>query len=217
MIRIAIVDDHPMVLTGLQQMLAEEPDFIIKATYRGKKDFLASVLWGEIDVVLLDLNLADGDGEPIVDYLQQQAPNIVIIILTNVDLLYRAKNLLNKGCKGYLLKNCEKDELAKAIRQAVDGDQVIDPSIQKALVQEVLSRKKLNSLTLPSLTRREKEVLALLIKGYSSKDIETKLFISSRTIDNHRASILLKFDVKNTPKLINKVMELGYDPEAEDL
>lgn len=113
------------------------------------------------------------------------------------------------GCAGYSLKNVSQESLIAAIKTVYNGEEYLDPVIKDELVREAMQFKKPRASSIPDITRREREILDLLAEGCSSKDIAERLFLSVRTVENHRKSLLHKFDVKNTPSLLKRAMELG--------
>lgn len=111
------------------------------------------------------------------------------------------------GAAGYVLKTSGADTIINAIRLAMKGETFIDPALKEKLVQESLHAK--DTAPVPQLTRREKEVLELIASNFSSQEIADQLYLSKRTIDNHRINLLVKLDVKNSATLIKKAMQLG--------
>lgn len=210
MITVAIVDDHPMVLSGLAQMLQDATDMKLSGLYSSGQDFLQSLDHKVPDLLLLDLQLPDMQGEAIAQLILKEHPNLPIIILTSIDILYRVKKLLQMGCKGYSLKNITKEILQQAIRDVVSGSLYLDPVIHQALLQDAIHQKNTASLSGPDLTRREKEILGFLFEGLNSNEIGAKLFLSPRTVDNHRKSLMKKFEVTNTTKLMKAAKEMGF-------
>lgn len=211
MITVAIVDDHPMVISGLEQMLADATGIRLAGLHTSGQSFLNSLSHTVPDVLLLDLQLPDMQGEDIVQLLLEAQPTVQVIVLSSMDVLYRVKKLLQMGCKGYSLKNITKEALQQAIREVAAGRLYLDPVIQQALLQDAIHQKNTASLSGPHLTRREKEILHLLFEGLSSNEIGERLFLSPRTVDNHRKSLMKKFEVTNTTKLMKAARVLGFE------
>ncbi len=142
--------------------------------------------------------------------LLQQYPNLHILILSGIESSPNIKEMIQKGCKGYLLKSTTNQSiLITAIKQVYAGELFLDGKIKEQLLQEMLvSRRAANKFN-PKITRREKEVLSLIAKGYSSQEIAEHLFISLRTVDTHRYNLLQKLDAKNTAGLLRAATEMG--------
>ncbi len=208
MIKVAITDDHPIVLTGLQQLLHTYEGITLCGAYLNGKNLLEGLELHKPDVLLLDLQLPDYTGEDLASIVLKQYPDVRILVLTSVDILQRVRNMLKLGCQGYLLKNVSQDLLQEAIRTVHRGELYIEPSLKEELFMDSVQRN-VTSSPLSTVTRREKEILELLAAACTSQDIADKLFLSIRTVENHRKSLLHKFDVKNTVAMINKAMEMG--------
>ncbi len=209
MIRVAILDDQHIVLSGIQHMLQNNDDGIaLIAAYQNYTAFASGLKESAPDVLLLDINMPDTTGDTVASFLFKNYPAIRIIALTNFDTTHHIKKMLYAGVKGYLLKNIDKATLIDAVKTVFDGGQYLEVSIKKQLLNEFTSQKN-NGSSVPSLTKREKEVLHLIVKQQSSQEIADQLFLSLRTVENHRYNLFQKLDVKNVVGLITKSYELG--------
>lgn len=204
MIRIAIVDDHPLLIKGLRSMLQHCTDIEITGTYNNGRELLLGLQSIQPDVLLLDIQMQGQMGDELALLLHKGYPNMMVLVLTNMEHDYYIKTMLEYGIKGYVLKSSDEMILLEAVRTVSKGQEYFDPVIRKqvAKTQHGISQ-------IPTLTRREKEILTLIASDLNSSDIATKLFLSKRTVDNHRANLLLKLDVKNTANLIKKALNLG--------
>lgn len=187
-------------------MLGHHPDMQIVAAYLNGADLIAGLSEIHADVLLLDIQMQGQMGDELAKELQRLYPELLILVLTNLEHRYYIKSMLQFGVRGYVLKSSDEAVLLAAIRAVAQGDVYFDPSIRRMAIKE---QKGNASEPFPSLTRREKEILHLLTLDYSSKDIAEKLFLSNRTVENHRMHLLQKLDVKNSASLIKKAMELG--------
>lgn len=203
--KIVILDDHPLLIKGLQAMLSHYADINIIGTYLNGDALLEALKDKPADVLLLDIQMQDQMGDEVAAILQRLYPEMMILVLTNLEHQYYIRTMLQHGVRGYVLKSSDESILLEGIRAVARGDIYFDPSIRR----EALKEQKSNKDQFPSLTRREKEILHLLTLDYSSKDIAEKLFLSPRTIENHRMHLLQKMDVKNSASLIKKAIELG--------
>lgn len=209
-ISIAIADDHPLVLSGLKDVVnqfSERFELLWEAVdgLEVQKKIEASML---PDVLLLDINMPGKNGIELSRTIRKQYPSVKVIALTNLEEVHYARKILQQGASGYLLKTINLDELITAIEKVYEGDQYIDDQIRDKLVYESLGRK--SSSIHPMLTRREKEVLKLILEQYTNPEIAGKLYLSTRTVEKHRISLIQKFGVKNTAGLVKHAIELGF-------
>ena len=209
MIKVAFTDDHPIVIDGLRTALQPYSDIIITGAYRNGAELFMGLKEQLPDVLLLDLQLPDKSGRELVPLILQQYPNLHIIILSGIESSPNIKEMIQKGCKGYLLKSTTNQAiLMTAIKQVYAGDLFLDSRIKEQLLQEMLVSKRSANKLNPKITRREREVLGLIAKGFSSQEIADFLFISLRTVDTHRYNLLQKLDVKNAAGLLRAAIEM---------
>lgn len=208
MIKVAILDDQFIVLNGVQQMLQENKDIHLSGVYQNKDELMSDIFANTPDVLLLDIRMPNDEGDTIALYLTKHFPGINILALTNFDTLHYVKKMLRSGVLGYLLKNTDRDTLVNAIKTVYEGNQYLEPEIKSKLLNE-FSTSKRSAETLPSLTKRETEILSLIVKQYSSQEIADHLYLSLRTVENHRYNLFQKLDVKNVAGLVTKSFQLG--------
>lgn len=207
-IKIAIADDHPMVINGLKDMLATQTNILIEATYLNGADLLKGLALSEPNVLLLDIRMPGESGIELVPYILKQYPRVRILILTNFDNTLYVHTLLNAGVQGYLLKNTDQNTLVEAIQHIHNGGQFLKDDIKEKLEQYRKSLKR-NATSKVVLTPREKEILQLIAKEYSNQEIADHLSLSLRTVENYRLNLSLKLEAKNTAGLLLKAIELG--------
>ncbi len=208
MIKIAIIDDHPLVITGLRHILAGAPGMEITGSYTGGKELLRALTTEQPDVLLLDIQLPGQTGDELVEIIKEKYPAIQILVLTNFDNVFYVKNMLKKGANGYVLKTTNEDILIEAINTVYKGEMYLEPVLREKVLHDNLQAKKTFSAE-PVITRMEKEVLQLIAADMTSQQVADKLFLSKRTIDNYRLSLLMKLGVKNPAGLVKKAMQLG--------
>jgi DNA-binding NarL/FixJ family response regulator len=209
-IRIAIIDDHPMLIRGLKGMLDGAADLEVIGTYLRGEDLLKAFQTenNRPDVLLMDLSMPEMDGEEVATALQRQYPGIAIVVFTNMEQRYYLHTMIRLGVLGYILKSSEENILLEAINNAHKRRHYFDPAIREDGIKVL----KMNASTITQqlvLTKREKEILQLIAENYQSNDIAQKLFISKRTVDFHRTNLLLKLDVKSSASLIKKAIDIG--------
>jgi len=209
MIKLLIIDDHPLVIDGIRTMLKDESYLHIEAAAKTGKEALSFLDTAPFpDVILLDINLPDTDGLRLCELIRARNKTVKIIGLTYVNEAGMITQLLKKGANGYLLKNMERNELIEAINQVMDGMTYLSKAANDKVIQQ-LQAYDLPQNNVPALTRREKEILQLLSEGLTSQQIASRLFLSNYTVDTHRKNMLQKFNVRNTQSLMNVVRELG--------
>lgn len=204
MIRIAIVDDHPLLIKGLCAMLQHYPDIEITGTYHNGRELFAGLQEIQPDVLLLDIQMQGQMGDELAPLLRKTYPNMMVLVLTNMEHEYYIKTMLGYGIQGYVLKSSDELVLMEAVKTVSMGQPYFDPLIRKQV-----AKAQYGISQTPTLTRREKEILSLIASDLNSTDIAARLFLSKRTVDNHRANLLLKLDVKNSANLVKKALNLG--------
>ena len=204
--RIAITDDHIMVLKGIESLLEEVSEIEVEATYTDAEQTLLGLQNSCPDVLLLDINLPDQNGIDLSKTLLKKYPDLKIIALTNFEDLSFVKRMLKNGVHGYLLKNTDKLELITALSTVLSGDIYLQKDIQRKLILNDTKSSSNNGL-LPKLTRRELEVLHAIAEELTTKEISDKLFISPKTVETHRMNLMSKLGAKNSAGLIKIAME----------
>lgn len=204
MINVAIVDDQVIILNGLQKILAEADHINVWGTYNNADHLLENLENSQPDVLLLDIQMPGRSGLELATILSKKYPAIKMIALTNVDVLTQMKQMLQKGCLGYLLKDVSPEILINAIETVNRGEQFLHETLKKQLLNS-LSGQDDKQL----ITRREKEILKLILEENTNQDIANKLFLSLRTVENHRNNLLQKLNVKNTAGLVKVALQEG--------
>ena len=202
-IRVMIVDDHAMVRKGLITFLKNEPTLeLVGEACDGKE---AIEMCGQLqpDVVLMDLVMPELGGVAATRTIHQRWPDVQVIALTSFQEKELVQDALQAGAIGYLLKNVSGEELAEAIRQAQSGRPTLAPEAVQALIQPPSEAEAMAA----DLTRREQEVLALLVKGMSNPEIAAQLVISRATVKVHISSILSKLGVASRGEAISLAIQ----------
>jgi DNA-binding NarL/FixJ family response regulator len=209
MIKILIIDDHPLVIDGITTMLKDENYLQIIAAVKSANEALKFLSEKPaVDIILLDINLPDTDGLRVCEMIRETDKQVKIIGLTYVNEAGIITQMIKKGANGYLLKSMERDELIEAIHKVMDGAVYLSKAANEKIIQQ-LQHLDLPNNQVPVLTHREKEILQFLADGLTSTEIAGKLFLSNYTVDTHRRNMLQKFNVHNTQSLLNLVRKLG--------
>jgi DNA-binding NarL/FixJ family response regulator len=195
-ISVAIVDDHQLFRNGLKFIIENEDDMEVVIEASNGKQFLHYLQNLKPEVVLMDINMPEMDGVETTQRALEIYPDLQIIVLSMYDDVEYYNTMIDLGVKGFILKDIDNDELADALRKVNNGGSYFS--------QELLLRLIKNKPTADGidLTRREKEVLELICKGYSNMQISEELFISQRTVERHRSSLLFKTNSKNSVSLV---------------
>ena len=211
MIKILIVDDHKMFVEGLESILSREDDIqIVHRCYEGKEVFNRSLL-ERTDIILLDINLPDISGIEVTKRILKMKPDIKILVLSMHEEESYISEVLKSGALGYVLKNTGRKELVTAIRTVASGRTYFSEDITNTIMVSLMnSSKKAKPARkeVPKITRREKEVLDLIMEENTNQEIAGKLYISLKTVEAHRSNLLSKLNARNTAGLVKKAMEL---------
>lgn len=205
MYNILIVEDQVLIAEAWSLILSTE-GFEVCSMARGAKQAIEEAKKYRPDIVLMDINLKEGDGYEVTEEIVNTLPKTKVIGLSFYDEIALVKKMINKGAKGYLTKDCSKSELIEAINSVMDGEQYISKEIKDKFVSSMLNEREAEV----ELTSREIEVIKLIAKGFTSKEIGKHLDVSSRTIDTHRYNALKKLDLPNSALLSIWAKEKGF-------
>ncbi len=210
MIRIDIVDDHKMVINGLTDMLKPLKGMQLGASYETGAALLVGLQREQPNILLMDIELTDVRGDELAKLVSKTYPLVKIIALTGYNLVEYATLMMDAGASGYLLKNTDEHKLSTAIETVFNGGQYIEPVIREKLSQ--LKARALEASPLgikPTLTRREKDILDMILKEMTSQEMAQELKLGLRTIENHRVSLMQKLDAKNSAGIVKRAFQLG--------
>ena len=203
MIRILLVDDHPVVRMGLRGMLDAEPDLSVVGEASSGPAGVELVAAERPDIVLMDLRMPDGDGVSATEQILARVPGVRVMVLTTYESDRDILRAIEAGACGYLLKDASPAELADAVRAAARGETVLSPSVASTLVRQVRQPAP------PALSARETEVLRLVAAGRTNADIGKQLFISEATVKTHLLRVFNKLDVADRTAAVTTAMRHG--------
>jgi DNA-binding NarL/FixJ family response regulator len=200
-ISLLIVEDHPVVVEGLQIMFNSAGSFIVEGTASTGKQCLELLKWITPDVLLLDINLPDISGIELCKQIISVYPGQKILALTTYTERVFIQQMLDNGACGYVLKNASSEEIMEGVVEVNKGNKYLC-----AEAENLLKKSQENELM---ITRRESSVLKLLAEGLTNLEIAEKLFISPLTVDSHRKNLIVKLQARNTASLIKIASDRG--------
>ena len=194
-IRVLIVDDHPMVLEGMKALLSNF-NYTVVGTARNAFEAMDLLKATPADVAIVDINLPEVNGIELTAKIKKEFPVVKVLAMSTFTERSYISQMIQNGASGYLVKSASKEEIEAAILSAKEGKLYLSIDNQNVdLNTELIS-------DVPIVSRREKEVLQLIVDGLTNPQIAEKLFISLHTVDSHRKNLLTKFNVNNTASLI---------------
>lgn len=197
-----------MFAEGLESMLADEPDFEICGRARNAADTIKEVPRLLPDVLLLDINLPDQSGLDVCKKLRTDTPDVKILALSMHNDESYISAMLSLGAQGYVLKNTGKVELCTAIRALAEGKTYFTQEVTDTMMQSLMRERKAGvAKEPPKISRREKEVLKLIMDEQTTQEIAKHLFLSEKTVESHRAALLAKLGARNTAGLVKAALQ----------
>ncbi len=216
MIKVALVDDHQLMIDGIRLLLKDYADIDITVTAGNGKEFIKTLKNQEVDIVMLDINMPKMDGVETIKVLKKEFPAINTLILSTLDDTKLIRKMLELGAMGYVLKNTSGNELKRAIDTVHNGDYYFTPAIQGkllALPQQKKEKKERKNYTREghhaALTKREKEILKLIAEEYTGPEMSAHLHISLNTVETHRKNLVAKLGVKSSIGLVKYAIKHG--------
>ena len=210
-VRIMIADDHAIFRSGLKALLEKERDIRVVAETGTGFETIQAATEKDIDVLILDISLPGLSGPRVAEAVLEKKPDLPIVILTMHEDEYYMRELFKIGVRGYVLKKSSDTDLLHAIRAVVRGEQYVDPALADHVISSYVGRlpKRRAAVGLNALTRREREVCALLAYGHTNAEVAQKLFISERTVETHRTNIMAKLSLKSRAELVRFAIDRG--------
>lgn len=196
-----IADDHTLFIEGLTMLVSRIEDVHIVGDAKNGKEVIELCQNQKVDLILMDLEMPQMGGIEATEIIKRDFSNIKIIAVTMLNDYNTIKKALRSGMDGYVVKNLGIAELQNAIETVMNGQIYMSPEITTILALGVAGRKP-NQAYVPDLTKREKEVIKLIIDGLTNDLIAKKLFLSPLTVSTHRKNVLSKLNLKNTAMLV---------------
>lgn len=196
-----LVDDHKILLDGIKQLLSAEPDLEVVAEATDARMGMNLLSYLQVDILVTDLSLPDVTHTSFIVDVRKKFPELKILVLSMHDESELLRDVIKTGVNGYVLKSNSREELVKAIRNVIMGEHYVSPDVSLKLMEQ--DQRKNSSV----LTEREIEIVKLISKEYSNKQIADALFISERTVESHRKNIFRKSETHTVVGLIKYAMQ----------
>lgn len=198
---IIIVDDHEIFRNGLKFLLENIDNVNVVGQASNGSEFIELLVNSKVDIVFMDINMPVTNGVVATETAIKKYPQLKIIALTAFEDIENINNMIDAGVSGYMLKNSKTSDFLLAIQNVMNEESYFSPRILTMLSKIAMTNTKQSQPNI-KLTEREKEVLNLICKGLSNKEIAEKLFISIKTVESHKTNLLSKTNKKNTVNLV---------------
>jgi len=207
---IILADDHEIFLESLSALIEAEENLHVVSCVNNGRDLVSKVKESKPDLCIVDMDMPEMNGLQASEILLKSFPDLRILVLTMHKEKSLVKKMMSLGIKGYLIKTCDKEEFLFAINRILKNKTHFSEEIIETIVSEPkISGDNSGISKIALLSQREKEIIRLLCKGLSNNQIAGKLFISSKTVDNHRTNLMHKLDVHNVVELIRFCLKHG--------
>ncbi|HZL80246.1 MAG TPA: response regulator transcription factor [Candidatus Limnocylindrales bacterium] len=206
--RLLIVDDHPMMRTGLAQLIGNEPDLKVVAEADNAGQALTAVAKNQFDLALLDISLPDKNGLELIKDLRALRPELLILVVSMHDEMIYAERVLRAGGRGYIMKQEGGEKFLRAIRQVLGGQVYVSEKMSARILEIYSGRPPTENSSSPvrNLSDREFEVFQLIGQGTGTRDIAGQLHLSVKTVEVHRANIKRKLNLKTATDLVRQAV-----------
>lgn len=215
-VRVLIVDDHPMAREGMQEILKVEPTFQIVDEATSGEEAIQKTEEYMPDLILMDIRLPDISGLEATKRIKSAYPYVKIVMVTVSDDITDLFEAIKNGAQGYLLKNVTNNSWISYLKAIVHDDTPISKDLAEKMLKEFNQHQNQYNEEKDSLSTREREILMLVAKGYTNRDISIRLEISEHTVKNHLKNIFQKLHLNNRVQLAKYAYEKGYMKEKVD-
>jgi DNA-binding NarL/FixJ family response regulator len=210
---VLLVDDHPLFREGVKSLIARSAHFEVVGEADNAAGGLSRAVSLRPDLVVMDLSLPDGSGIDVTRDISSRLPTTRVLIMSMHSKIDHITKAFQAGARGYVVKQSAADRRIQALEAVSKDEYFLDTSLSRNVVENLIklpeNEAKITDAGYETLTSREQQVMRLLAEGLSSKDVAEKLFISPKTVENHRANIMSKLDVHSTMELVRYAAKLG--------
>lgn len=207
-VRVILADDHTLVRAGIRRIVESQSGYVVVGEAADGDEAVTVIRSVPADLMILDLKMSGRDGIEVLRVAREEVPDLKVIVLTmHAGREYVARTL-EEGASGYLLKDSAVQDLAAAMSTVSNGGRYFSPAIQGQMA-EILQGGREESTDVASLTDREREVLAMLARGLTTKEIATSLGIGTRTVETHRANLMRKLNLRSVAMLTQLAIREG--------
>lgn len=211
--KIILIEDHPLFREGIKTILCRSSRYEVVGEAGTGREGIRMVSELKPELVLLDLSLPDRRGLSLIDDIIKSSPQTGILIISMHSKIDHIVKSFQSGAMGYIVKESAADTLLAAIKTVLRGDYYMDTSVSQQVVRKIAHITPKKSISEPSgyevLTPREQEILALLAEGLSCSKVSERLYISQKTVENHRANIMRKLGLHNSVELVRYAAKIG--------
>ena len=213
-IRVFLVDDHAIIRDGLRLILESQADITVIGEASDGRQAVREVRKVCPDIVIMDIAMPELNGIDATMQITETCPSTSIIILSVLDTSEYILEALKAGAKGYILKESAGEEVVKAIRRMQSGHYYLSQEISETVITDYIKQRGDNKERSPlkSLTRREREIMQLVVEGKSSTEVSKILFISPKTVETYKSRIMQKLNIKDLPSLVRFAIKHGISP-----
>jgi len=208
-----IVDDHALFRDGLRAIIERNPMYTVSGEAGNGKDALKAAKTLKPDLALVDISLPDQNGLELIGEIKKVSPRTKVIIVSMHSKIDYIAKAFQAGAAGYVVKDSAADKLQQGIDCVLKGDYFMDSSVSQQVVKKLMGLQtkniKITNASYDTLTPREQEIMVLVAEGLSSSEISEKLFISAKTVENHRSSIMRKLDLHSVIEIARYAAKLG--------
>lgn len=218
MINILIADDHAMFADGIASILKNEQSLQVVGTCIDGPSAIEFLKNNKVDILLLDVNLPGMSGIDVCKEVTNNYKDTKVLAISMFNEESFVSEILNNGAMGYILKNTGREELLKAIDTVLSGKSYFSDDVTQTIMKGLMKQRtssKQSKPELPKISRREKEVLELIMKEHTTQEIADQLFISLKTVESHRSNLLAKLNARNTAGLVRIAMEYNLLENAK--
>lgn len=209
--RIVLADDHPIVLSGLRNLLSQERDFKLVGEATSGAEALKIIRESKPDLVVMDISMAEPNGIAVSRRIGQELPSVKVLILTLHEDRAYLQQAIDAGVGGYLLKRSAAENLVPAIRAVITGGLYVDPAIANRLFESAPKQGGgLRDGRLPELTEREESVLKLVAQGYTNKEVAARLGVGVKSVETYKSRGVEKLGLKTRAELVRYAAVQGW-------